>query len=48
MYLRGLSPLTWGAGGGMLRDMEPDTALDFDVVMQGTVYLDIVREFLQT
>jgi sugar/nucleoside kinase (ribokinase family) len=42
MYLRGLSPLTWGAGGGMLRDMEPDTALDFDVVMQGTVYLDIV------
>jgi hypothetical protein len=26
----------------MLRDMEPDTALDFDVVMQGTVYLDIV------
>ena len=42
MYLRWLSPQTRGAVGGMLRVMEPDTALDFDVVMQGTVYLDIV------
>ena len=42
MYLRWLSPQTRGAVGGMLRVMEPDTALDFDVVMQGTVFLDIV------